>query len=464
MDEELRAQVASEFNFSEFFMLATKVIDEGDRTSMAALEELKEKWIRKVGTLETQLIPTNGVGLRPVWARRPISFRAVLPLRPPWRALKIPVGDQLEDPLVPPMVPTEGLAPRVLDDETRVFECRAPMTDQASDCLFIGNVPLYTSASLNTDDKFVAGFDNSSRKTLSFVPPTTENGEIIVWPSLELVREGSRQWVATAVGYFLGKKPYFHHLNEYVRSVWPLVKEVIAMTNGFFCFKFKTVSAMEEFIEGGLWLFQGQLIVLQRWEPELALRKHKHTQVPIWIKFRHLLVEFWTTAGLSMVASGIGRPLYPHAITKACTRLDFARVCVMLDISSKLLKHLIIMIPREDGGNHHVGWRWNMSGFRLNAVPAIVWATKRKNARKSMAGKPKAVLERTMEYAPEAAPVTAPSHDREDEERSHTVHMGTKDKELVIYNSFDLLMDNDELPESSNQGPNSSSPSYVPDD
>ncbi|KAL0401197.1 UNVERIFIED_CONTAM: hypothetical protein Slati_4149600 [Sesamum latifolium] len=193
--------------------------------------------------------------------------------------------------------------------------------------LFIGNVPLYTSASLNTDNKFAAAFDNSSRKTLSFVPPTTQNGKIIVRPSFELVHEGSRQWVATVVGYFLGKKSYFHHLNEYVCSVWPLVKEVIATTNGFFFFKFKRVAAMEEVIEGGPWLFQGKPIVLQRWKPELALRKHKHTQVPIWIKLRHLSVEFWTTKGLSIVASGIRRPLYPDAITKACTRLNFARVC-----------------------------------------------------------------------------------------------------------------------------------------
>ncbi|KAK4384658.1 hypothetical protein Sango_3038500 [Sesamum angolense] len=106
---------------------------------------------------------------------------------------------------------------------------------------------------------------------------------------------------------------------------------------------------MEEVIEGGPWLFQGQPIVLQRWEPGMVLRKHKHTQVPVWIRLRHLPVEFWTDDGLSTVASGVGRPLYQDTITRTCTRLDFARVCVMLDISSTLLKHLIIMMPKEDG-------------------------------------------------------------------------------------------------------------------
>ncbi|KAL0439882.1 UNVERIFIED_CONTAM: hypothetical protein Slati_2471200 [Sesamum latifolium] len=106
---------------------------------------------------------------------------------------------------------------------------------------------------------------------------------------------------------------------------------------------------MEEVIEEGLWLFQGQPIVLQKWEPGMVLHKLQHTQVSVWIKLRHLPIELWTNEGLSTVASGIGKPLYPDAITRACTRLNFTRVCVMLDISSKLPKHIVIMAPREDG-------------------------------------------------------------------------------------------------------------------
>ncbi|KAL2235418.1 UNVERIFIED_CONTAM: hypothetical protein Sindi_1274000 [Sesamum indicum] len=61
-------------------------------------------------------------------------------------------------------------------------------------------------------------------------------------------------------------------------------------------------------------------------------------------------MEYWTTEGLSTVASGVGKPLYPDAITRACTRLDFTRVCVMIDVTQNLPKHIIIMTPDEDGG------------------------------------------------------------------------------------------------------------------
>ncbi|KAL0440132.1 UNVERIFIED_CONTAM: hypothetical protein Slati_2496200 [Sesamum latifolium] len=101
--------------------------------------------------------------------------------------------------------------------------------------------------------------------------------------------------------------------------------------------------------KGEPWLFQGQPIVLQRWKFGKALRKYSHTQVPVWIKLRHLPIEFWTPGGISTVANRGGRLLYSDAITKACTRLDFARVCVMLDFDSTLPKYLVVLVPRDDG-------------------------------------------------------------------------------------------------------------------
>ncbi|KAL2253044.1 UNVERIFIED_CONTAM: hypothetical protein Sindi_0099100 [Sesamum indicum] len=216
--------------------------------------------------------------------------------------------------------------------------------------LFIGNIPLHTGSNGITTYKIADAFNNSSRKTLSFIAPTIQNGEVVVRPSLDTVRDGAKRWKSTAVGYFMGKRPFYHHLKEFAHSIWPALREVTATANGFFFFRFKTEIDMEEVIEGGPWLFQGQPIVLQKWEPGMAMRKLKHTQVPVWIKMRHFPLEFWTTEGLSTVASGVGKPLYPDAITRAFTRLDFARVCVMIDVTQKLEKHIIIMTPDEDGG------------------------------------------------------------------------------------------------------------------
>ncbi|KAL0293423.1 UNVERIFIED_CONTAM: hypothetical protein Sangu_3237900 [Sesamum angustifolium] len=217
-----------------------------------------------------------------VWAAPPHQSTSTVPL---------PLQPSLSWPPAPPL-PSIGAAPTTSPPE-----------------ILIGNVPLKPCPNLFvSDDKIAAAFHNSSRKTLTYIPPSVQNSEVLVRPTIDIIREGSNRWNTTAVGYFLGKRPYFHHLNEFVRSIWPAVRDVKATSNGFFFFNLK--QWMEEVLEGGPWLYLGQPIVLQKWEPGMVLRKLKHTEVPVWIKLRHLPVELWTTDGLSTVASGIGRPLY----------------------------------------------------------------------------------------------------------------------------------------------------------
>ncbi|KAL2228611.1 UNVERIFIED_CONTAM: hypothetical protein Sindi_1840800 [Sesamum indicum] len=209
---------------------------------------------------------------------------------------------------------------------------------------------------------------------------------------------------------------------------------------------------MEEAIEGGPWLFQGQPIVLQKWEPGLVMRKLKHTQVPVWIKLRHLPVELWTEEGLSTVASGIGKPLYPDAITRACTRLDFARVYVMLDVSSNLPKHIIIMTPDEEGGETpckiDVEYEWippkctSCLTLGHSAKDFTVYIPKTGPTR------PPPVQDQKERIQPSRG------IDKQRDGREYSFVDGRlsreeKGKELVVYNTFDalhLIDDADEIP------------------
>ncbi|KAL0439656.1 UNVERIFIED_CONTAM: hypothetical protein Slati_2448600 [Sesamum latifolium] len=83
----------------------------------------------------------------------------------------------------------------------------------------------------------------------------------------------------------------------------------------------------------------------------MSLRRQKHLKIPVWIRLRHLPMEYWTEDGLSVVASGIGILLYADKITKSCLRLDYARVCVMLDYHSTLPRHLIVLSPNLREGS-----------------------------------------------------------------------------------------------------------------
>ncbi|KAL2237565.1 UNVERIFIED_CONTAM: hypothetical protein Sindi_0948200 [Sesamum indicum] len=357
-----------EFQFADFIVLANRVIDKGDDESVRALNDLhsldSEIWRRRQefagAAAEHPPCLAPSLQISENKAAADLNLRvSMAPLEARDEATT-PLMIENQQPLLqvssdhPPMMLPELPTADVVSVDAAPVHVTADVTSLPTSSptgIFVGNVPLQPCLNfMNYHDKIANIFHNSSRKILTYVPPMMQTGEIIVRPTLDMVRDGSRRWNATPVGYFLGKRPYFHHVKDYVKSIWPLLAEVTATTNGFFFFRFKTIVAMEEVIEGGPWLFQGQPIMLQKWEPGMVLRKLKHTQVPVWVKLRHLPVELWTNDGLSTVASGIERPLYPDAITRACTRLDFAHVCVMLDINAELPKHLVIMSPTEEGG------------------------------------------------------------------------------------------------------------------
>ncbi|KAL0302257.1 UNVERIFIED_CONTAM: hypothetical protein Scaly_3037800, partial [Sesamum calycinum] len=196
---------------------------------------------------------------------------------------------------------------------------------------------------------------------------------------------------------------------------------------------------MEDVIEGGPWLYLGQPIVLQKWEPGMVLRKLKHTEVPVWIKLRHLPVELWTTEGLSTVASGIGRPLYPDAIKRACTRLDFTRVCIMLNVSSKLPKHVVIMMPNELGG---------MPSFQTTKPAVAIYV------RKPLPPTP-AAPELKLSEQGQADLVPEETHPETETDRvgkEMSEYGKDKSNDIVLFNAFDVLRETDDDADGSPRG------------
>ncbi|XP_031263453.1 uncharacterized protein LOC116121651 [Pistacia vera] len=80
--------------------------------------------------------------------------------------------------------------------------------------------------------------------------------------------------------------------------------------------------------------------------------------VPIWVKFSGVPLEFWTTKGLSYVASAIGKPLYMDNITDVGDRLEYARVCVEIYTSTSFPNSVELGLPNSDCVNIGVEYSW----------------------------------------------------------------------------------------------------------
>ncbi|KAK4381286.1 hypothetical protein Sango_2982400 [Sesamum angolense] len=345
--------------------------------------------------------------------------------------------------------------------------------------LFIGNVPLHPHSDFKIeDDKIAAAFHKSSRKTLNFIPPSCKTGRLLFALLLTLSERDPSVGILLLLDIFLVKNLTSITLMNLCVLFGQLCVMLRQRRMGFSFSNLKTVAAMEEVIEGGPWLYLGQPIVLQKWEPGMVLRKLKHTEVPVWIKLRHLPVELWTTEGLSTVASGIGRPLYPNAITRACTRLDFARVCVMLNVSSKLPKYVVIMMPNELGGESackvDVEYEWlppkctgcSSLGHSTKECP-LSKPTKLAVSiyvRKSMPIIP-AESDLKLKEKVQAAPVPEEIHPEPEVDKVSEDMPGydrDKGKDIVLFNAFDLLRETDDEADGSSRVLTNAAPQRFP--
>ncbi|KAL0455499.1 UNVERIFIED_CONTAM: hypothetical protein Slati_0889100 [Sesamum latifolium] len=326
--------------FSDFHSLATRVLD-GDEASLEKLESLKQQWERRFPV-------SSEHGLRTV--------RRLLPRFPskvtfmPRRSIQLPskegTGPSLQESLgQEPSRKSRSIHPRNREFRFRRLNNLWRQAPLPQNCLL---VMLRSICPGLTQSQMVFSIRQGKRYGSL---RENQNDEIIIKPTIAMLERGSECWQSTAVGYLLGKKPFLPQLEAFARANWKGLQHISATANGFYFFTFKTPAFMEEVMEEGLWLFQGQPVVLQAWEQGMSLRRYKHMQVPVWIRHRHLPMEYWTEDGLSVVASGVGVLLYTDKITKFCSQLDYARVCIMLDYHSKLPRHLVVLSPILREGN-----------------------------------------------------------------------------------------------------------------
>ncbi|KAL0386143.1 UNVERIFIED_CONTAM: hypothetical protein Sradi_3008600 [Sesamum radiatum] len=288
IDKQLSEFVNKGFKFAEFHKKASRVIEHGDMNLVAVLNELKCKWEDKFGKDTMMEADHETTSLRATL--KPVSEHIVTPFRAPQNH----VTSLIDTPVVAGTNKENGenFGENLNKEGQRQNKDKGKTVVHDHD-IFVGNIRLTGVASHHENpDPISDGFAKSTRRTLRYVAPDRQSGEVIVTPTLAMIEEGARKWLCTAVGYFLGRKPFFPQFNAYVQSTWPAVREVIATASGFYFIKFNTNVAMDEVIEGGPWLFHGQPIMLQKWEPGMVMRKHLLTNVPVWIKLQHLPTEY----------------------------------------------------------------------------------------------------------------------------------------------------------------------------
>ncbi|KAL0395117.1 UNVERIFIED_CONTAM: hypothetical protein Slati_4477900 [Sesamum latifolium] len=418
-DSNLGSKIPSQFNFREFTALANRVIDVGDEDSMDALNDLHNRWKVKFEDDD-----------RP--SLKPISYHQLTSYRPP-----------------PP--PIQHLAHRF---------STLPTPDQEEEvlhCIVTSRLPSNwrRRRELTRWTRFLLRW----RRCLGF--------------QLNMRRWHIRwgQWIGAQVTWRI------HSSNGIIQRWYGKVLDVgrllrlhtfsdgshtsiISMNLSALCGRESRMSLRKRTA------FTSSNSKLRRsWKKSL---KEAHSCFKENISYFNDGNLAWRYEGLNIVASRIGKPLYLDVITKSCTRLNFARVCVMLNISSTLPSILLLWYLRRMGVTLckvDVEYEWVpqkcvmcMSlGHSMKACPST----------KPVLKSPVAPISKNDKSAAIQCPDSGPRKVRETvKEPRKRLGMPSqllqddsgKGKELVLYNLFDALMLDEELNEGTSKGHKQSNP------
>ncbi|KAL0289989.1 UNVERIFIED_CONTAM: hypothetical protein Sradi_7060000 [Sesamum radiatum] len=295
----LEERVRQEFDFPEFYSLASRVLD-GDEESLGKLLDLKARWERRFPdhNRARRLFPR--FPSKPTFLPRRSIIQPVAELADlADQNDPVPIAD---DEATPVGNPAQEVQENLPNSQSGPSSANSPVQESE---VFIGKVKL----AMDKSDCIAEAFLNSSRKTLRYIPPISQNEEIIIKPTPAMVAQGlcHGEWV----------------------FLFPIQDDGIHGGGDR-----RGPLAIPRAAGGPETMGTGDDSATSEASSGSDLDTHTSPSM-----------EYWTEEGLSAVASGIGTPLYSDKITKNCLRLDFARVCVMLDFHSQLPKHLVVLSP-----------------------------------------------------------------------------------------------------------------------
>ncbi|KAF5809533.1 hypothetical protein HanXRQr2_Chr04g0158251 [Helianthus annuus] len=147
---------------------------------------------------------------------------------------------------------------------------------------------------------------------LEFIPPVVSpEGKKQVLITQDDLRYLAKSFALRLNVYFLGTSMDFKVVNSCFRRLWRLFEldRMSKSSAGFFFFKFKSESGMNQALENGPWMVNNVPVFFSRWEPEVCLEKIEPSVIPLWVTVQHVPLELWIGIGLSKILSGVGYPL-----------------------------------------------------------------------------------------------------------------------------------------------------------
>ncbi|XP_026428291.1 uncharacterized protein LOC113324182 [Papaver somniferum] len=107
----------------------------------------------------------------------------------------------------------------------------------------------------------------------------------------------------------------------------------------------------------GCFFIADQLFMVRAWTPLLEREIAELKTIPIWLNFYNVPIHMWNVKGLSLIASYIGNPIMSDKNTLSRQRMNYAIVCVEIDVNCAYPSEVPLIV----GGKRitiHVEYPW----------------------------------------------------------------------------------------------------------
>ncbi|KAF9610268.1 hypothetical protein IFM89_021829 [Coptis chinensis] len=124
-----------------------------------------------------------------------------------------------------------------------------------------------------------------------------------------------------------------------------------------FYFKFFNDEDKQMVIDQGPIFLAGRIFVVRPWSTTVEEYRNGIKAIPIWVRLdipKHL----WTKNGLEMVSSLIGESLCMDEATSNRTRINYARVCVVVDLDFKFPSNILVEIGEGNIVDIGLDYEW----------------------------------------------------------------------------------------------------------
>ncbi|XP_070003215.1 uncharacterized protein [Nicotiana sylvestris] len=95
-------------------------------------------------------------------------------------------------------------------------------------------------------------------------------------------------------------------------------------------------------LRNGPYTFNNGPMILKQWEPDFQMSKEATNNIPVWVNFPGLPIQYWMGENLGRIASSIGKPICTDKLIAQEAIISYARMLIEMDVSQPFPETMLI--------------------------------------------------------------------------------------------------------------------------